>query len=50
MTALRLARLKVSAIEIDAAVAPGRLWAHRHFQPELFVQPADSAGKVGNLD
>jgi len=31
-------------------VALGRLRAHRHFQPELFIQPADGAGKVANLD
>ncbi len=42
--------LKVGAIEVDPAVALGRLRAHRHPQPELFGQPAARVGKVGNLD
>jgi hypothetical protein len=42
--------LEVGTFEVDPAVALERLRAHRHSQPEPFVQPGDRVGEGGNLD
>lgn len=42
--------LQVGTIQVDPAVALGRLRAHGHFQAEQSVEPADRVAQVGNLD